>query len=206
MKQLDHIVYAVPHLEEAMNWLERETGIQPIFGGYHITQGTKNALLKLGEKCYLELLAIDEGNTTITAPRWMGIDRITEPKITRWAIQSSNLQKDSKLLESHNSEMGNITGGHRKMTNGKLLTWELSMPLAEPEVEILPFLIDWQHSESHPADGLEQCCSLVALKLAHPEPERLQRVLKQLNLELKITKEAISITATIQTPKGLLTL
>ena len=147
MEKLDHIVYAVPNLEEAMNWFEAKAGIRPIFGGYHTTQGTQNALLKIGEKCYLELLAIDEENKEVTTPRWMGIDLITQPKITRWAIQSSNLQTDSKVLRTYNMEMGNITGGQRKKSDGKLLTWELTMPLAEPEVEVMPFLIDWQKGE-----------------------------------------------------------
>ncbi|MEL6718114.1 MAG: VOC family protein, partial [Bacteroidota bacterium] len=76
MQQLDHIVYAVPNLEEAINWFEENAGIQPVFGGYHTTQGTKNALLKIGAQCYLELLAVDKENKEIVSPRWMGIDLI----------------------------------------------------------------------------------------------------------------------------------
>jgi len=206
MHKLDHIVYAVPNLEEAMNWFEEQTGIRPVFGGHHTTQGTKNAILKLGDQCYLELLALDEENKTISAPRWMGIDLITAPKITRWAIQSIDLEKDSQVLKKYHPKMGNISGGQRKMTNGKLLTWKLTMPLAEPEIEIAPFLIDWQYSESHPADGLEEQCSLVELRLIHPQHEQLQKVLDQLNLEINITKGTLGLTAVIQTPKGLLVL
>ncbi|MEL6717718.1 MAG: VOC family protein, partial [Bacteroidota bacterium] len=131
---------------------------------------------------------------------------INQPKTTRWAIQSPDLQRDSEALKIYDMEMGNITGGQRKMTNGKMLTWDLTMPLAEPEVEILPFLIDWQHSESHPADGLEQHCSLVELQLFHPQPERLQEVLNQLDLKIQIVKGLTSISALIQCPKGLIRL
>ncbi|MEM8526612.1 MAG: VOC family protein [Bacteroidota bacterium] len=206
VQKLDHIVYAVPDLEATMNWFEEQTGVRPVFGGYHTTQGTKNALLKLGDQCYLEFLAADEKNTAITPPRWMGIDLIAQSRITRWAVQSTDLQKDSKILKSYDSKMGNTAGGQRKMTNGKLLTWELTMPLAEPEVEILPFLIDWQRSESHPTDSLEQHCHLVELKLTHPNPDSLQEVLGQLNLNINISKGAVNINAVIQSPKGLLVL
>ncbi|MEN0050456.1 MAG: VOC family protein [Bacteroidota bacterium] len=207
MQQLDHIVYAVPNLEESMNWFEAKAGIRPVFGGYHTNQGTKNALLKLGEQCYLELLAVDEENTAIAAPRWMGIDLITQPKITRWAVRPADLQKGSEVLKSYHAEMGNITGGQRKMTNGKLLTWELTMPLAEPEVEILPFLLNWERSESHPADSLKDHCTLVKFQLIHPTPESIQSVLKKLEINLPVVKgESVNISLQMNTPKGILSL
>ena len=89
-RKIDHIVYAVPDLSAACDELEELLGVRPIFGGYHDSQGTKNALLNLGNQCYLELLAVDEANTKIEAPRWMGVDLIQHPRITRWAIKSDN--------------------------------------------------------------------------------------------------------------------
>ena len=73
MKQLDHIVYAVPDLGAAVEEFEARTGIRPVFGGYHKDRGTKNALVSLGHKVYLEFLAID-AESEVTPPRWMGID------------------------------------------------------------------------------------------------------------------------------------
>ena len=65
MRQIDHIVYTVPNLEKAMDWFTEISGIQPAFGGYHTTQGTKNAVVNLGNSCYLELLAADNENKNI---------------------------------------------------------------------------------------------------------------------------------------------
>jgi len=62
-KKTDHIVYAVTNLEAAIDEFEKLSGLRPVFGGYHTTKGTKNALVNLGNECYLEILAIDEGNT-----------------------------------------------------------------------------------------------------------------------------------------------
>jgi len=99
-RKIDHIVFAVPNLEAAMNEFEELTGIRPAFGGYHTTQGTKNAVVNLGNDCYLEILAADNDNTQIAPPRWMGIDLIESPQITRWSLKSKDLQSDSAVLKT----------------------------------------------------------------------------------------------------------
>jgi len=158
-RKIDHIVYAVLNLEEAMQWFEKLTRIAPIFGGFHTTQGTKNALVNLGNNCYLELLAIDEQNTAIAAPRWMGVDRIRKPQITRWSLKTSQSAKDSEVLKEYDAKMGRIQGGQRKMTNGELLVWDMIMPLANPAVEIIPFMTDWQKSTTHPQFKIKTYCA-----------------------------------------------
>ncbi|MEL6988136.1 MAG: VOC family protein, partial [Bacteroidota bacterium] len=71
---LDHIVLNVPNLEEAIDDFFKLTGSKASFGGYHKNEGTKNALISLGPKMYLEFLAVDEDNKKIKGNRWMGID------------------------------------------------------------------------------------------------------------------------------------
>ena len=204
---IDHIVYAVPNLEEAIDDFEKVSGVRPIFGGYHTTQGTKNALVNLGSGTYLELLGIDDSNESIRDNRWMGIDLISEPKVTRWAIKTKNLQNDSKVLQSYNSQMGQVQGGQRKMTTGKLLKWDLAMPLARPEVEIIPFITDWQASDAHPTDSLPDLCHLIELKLSHPEADLMQGVLDDLGCQQTIENGKIaSVSISIQCPKGIIEL
>ena len=205
MRHIDHIVYSVPNLEEAMAWFKDLTGIAPSFGGYHTTQGTKNAVVNLGNSCYLELLAIDESNYSITAPRWMGVDYLDKAQITRWALKSSNLEKDSQVLKSYQANMGIIQGGQRKMTNGSLLTWEMLMPLASPQVEILPFMTDWQNSDVHPTDAMPEACKLLGLAFTHPTPDLLKPIWEKLGLDLEIAQGSdISIRMKMDTPKGII--
>lgn len=202
--EIDHIVYAVPDLEQAMDWFENLTGVRPVFGGYHTTQGTKNALVRLGEICYLEFLAIDDKNTQILAPRWMGIDVIKKPQITRWAAKSMNLEADSIALKKSNAAMGMIQGGERQLNDGNILKWRLTMPLPEPVVEIIPFMIDWQDSAAHPTDKLPQQCELITLQLTHPNPDLLQKRLNKPYLGVEITKGTVSrIKAIIKCSKGM---
>lgn len=203
-KIIDHLVYAVPDLEQAMDSLEDLLGIRPVFGGYHSTQGTKNALLHLGNECYLEILAIDENNTKIQAPRWMGIDFISNPVMTRWCLKSDDIEKDSLALQKHYPAMGKISEGQRRTSDGQLLNWEMTLPLAKPTIALEPFLINWGKDSIHPTKNLEEKCQLIGLVFTHPKPNDLSWLWQQLNINFKIKKgENVAISAQIASPNGL---
>ncbi len=203
-KRIDHIVYTVSNLETTVLEFEKKLGVQAIFGGYHKTQGTKNALINLSDECYLELLASDPTNTKIKPPRWMGVDLLTKDQITRFALKSNTLEKDSHILQQYNPNMGVQSAGSRNAPDGSLLTWELTMPLATPEVEIIPFMIDWSKSDMHPTNYLpDMRCTLKALHVTHPKPEKLQELYKRLACEIEINKaEEVSLKMIIDSPNG----
>ena len=123
-KTIDHIVYTVSDLDRATIEFEKMTGVRPIFGGYHPSQGTKNALINLDNGAYLELLAKDDSNTNVKPPRWMGVDFLTKDQITRFALKSNTLKKDARFLQKFDAQMGQISGGSRSTTSGSLLQWE----------------------------------------------------------------------------------
>ena len=203
-RTLDHIVYAVADLDSACTQFEELLGVAPVFGGYHQTQGTKNALVGLGQGQYLELIAIDGTNKQISPPRWMGIDLLSKAQITRGAAKSDNLDHDVSVLREANPDMGNQSGGSRKSADGTLLSWELLLPLASPEVEIIPFMIDWSTAESHPSKQLSAECKLIDLCATHPNPSVIQPVLKALDITIDVQKsDNISIKAKISCPNGI---
>lgn len=206
-RKIDHIVYCVHNLEEAIVDLENKLGVKATIGGAHLTQGTKNALINLGDQCYLEILAIDQTNTDIKAPRWMGIDLLQSAKVTRWALKTQDITQDSKALQQYNSDMGQVTGGSRKMTNGKTLAWQIAMPLPSPEVDIIPFITDWSESEAHPTDSMDHECKLLELRLNHPIPTEVQNLFDQMFIDFKINKSTnATIKAIIQCPNGIVQL
>ncbi len=206
-KKIDHIVYCVPNLNEAIELLENKLGVRAVVGGQHLSQGTKNALIYLGDEIYLEILAIDESNTTIDSPRWMGIDLVDTAKITRWAIKAEDINTDSRLLSEYQKDMGKVSGGSRKMTNGNTLTWQIAMPLESPEIEVVPFVTDWTKSKNHPTDSLDHQCKLLELRLNHPNPEEIQNLFIQMAIDIKIYKSTKpSIEIIIQCPNGTLQL
>jgi hypothetical protein len=203
-RAIDHIVYCVHDLDKAIEQFERIFGIRPAIGGRHLTKGTKNALLNLGEKCYLEILAIDEANSRFSQARWMGIDIIDGPKITRWALKSQHLEEDSMLLKGHSLDLGQIEEGSRMTADGNELTWRMVLPASTPEVELVPFMTDWSGSASHPTDTLEEGCFLRQINLFHPDGSSKQSILFQLGADVHIQmSDHPHISILVETPNGL---
>ncbi len=104
--------------------------------------------------------------------------------------------------------MGNVQDGSRNTAQGSLLKWKLAMPLSEPEVEIVPFMVDWSETEAHPTDEMpDMHCELVHLHAAHPDPERCSAILENLGLVFQIEESSeIQLNAVIKCPKGLVTI
>src|SRR5690606_9108273 len=113
------LAYAVPNLEKAVADLVKKLGVAPVMGGHHRSQGTHNALVHLGKGCYLEIIAPDPSNTDFSGQRWMGIDLVTSPKITRWAVKSNDLDRDAAYLATVDPRLGDLKGGSRKKPDGK---------------------------------------------------------------------------------------
>jgi hypothetical protein len=206
-RKIDHIVYSVLDLDQAMDHIESQLGVRPVFGGYHKTQGTKNALLNLGEGCYLEILAVDEHNAKIKSPRWMGIDLITKSRITRWALKSEDIDLDSKVLNAHNDKMGTIYQGSRKTTTGETLAWKMILPLSSPDIELIPFMVDWSESAFHPTEKLQEGCSLKEISLAGSAADKSNQVFNELSISNNISNTInTTISITIEGPNGLIIL
>lgn len=203
-RKIDHLVYAVKNLDKAVEFLGTRLGVNPIPGGYHQKFGTKNALIRLNEGIYLEILAIDPKNTEAVRPRWMGVDFLTQDRLTRWAIRSNELVRDGQILEDYSTGLGTLTNGLRKTPDGKLLQWQLLVPLASPEVEIVPFSIDWSQSETHPYEQLPHMdCKLIQLSFTHPQPEVISNIFERLGIQFSIERgDAAALTGTISGPKG----
>lgn len=204
IEKIDHLVYCVHNLEEGINYFIDNYGMHPVVGGKHLNEGTKNAIISLGNKCYLEILAIDEDNIKHTKNRWMGIDLLTTPKMTRWAIKSTNLETDKQALIQYNDQLGRVESGLRKRPDNTNLTWKMTKPLSHPEVEVVPFLVDWSDSSYYPTDGLPVQGKLLEIKLGHIYLEKVKACLDALNLDISIKSSNESyIKIVVEGPRGL---
>lgn len=204
--RIDHIVITAPSLELGAAWAYEQLGVQFQAGGEHPRMGTHNLLLRLGETTYLEVIAINRAAAKPSRPRWFELDsQPSEPRLACWVARTNGIQ-DSVALASE--PLGTIEAMSRDA-----LEWLISIPEdgCLPLGGVAPALIQWQ-STNHPAQNMqERGCQLVALDLLHPDPKRVNELLRSLaisepGVSLHVREaSAPSLVAHINTPRGLRT-
>ncbi len=200
MLELDHLVIAAKTLREGVIWLEGKLGVKLQAGGKHPLFGTHNALLKLGDSTYLEVIAVDPDAPKPTRARWFELDHthlLEQPKLIHWVVRTENLEARVSRLPM----LGKILEASRSD-----LSWQITVPDdGHLNFEgLIPTLISWRGI--HPTSQLEpQNCKLLQLQGFYPEPQAVRDTLGQLgaNCLLEILKAPIAkLSAVIQTPNG----
>src|SRR5947209_6676597 len=58
--RIDHVILGAADLDRGVAVFERMTGVRPVYGGKH-PGGTHTALVSLGGRTYLEIVAVEPG-------------------------------------------------------------------------------------------------------------------------------------------------
>ncbi len=199
---IDHLVYATPDVEHSITELETRLGIRASLGGQHIGKGTRNALLALGPRTYLEIVGPDHTQPTPASPRWFGIDTLTAPRLVTWAVYSPALTQLCKVATRDGVYLGELGAGKRTRPDGVQLSWEYTDPRAMLADGLVPFFIDWGESP-HPAAQAERGLTLVELRAEHPSLDIVVRMLDVLKVVIPVTKASTSaLCAIIAGPNG----
>src|SRR5471030_1014335 len=96
LSEIDHLVYATPDVDKTVEALGKLLGVKAAPGGRHPGRGTRNALIGLGPRCYLEIVGPDLEQPAPAQPRWFLIDSLHEARLVAWAARRS---------EEHTSEL-----------------------------------------------------------------------------------------------------
>ena len=167
--KLDHLVYAVPDLEEGVALVESVLGVRPAVGGRHPHLGSHNALLSLGDDAYLEVVAPDPELPRPPRGVVFNMDGITTPHLTTWAVRAERIQAVADQAGARGFDVGALAQGSRERPDGTLLQWQLSDPYVMAFGGLVPFLIAWGDSP-HPARRTPPAGELVALGGGAPGP------------------------------------
>lgn len=201
-EKIDHIVYAVKDLDQAVSDFEQETGIKVASGGQHLDHGTHNALIRIGERSYLEFIAKDPNLDQPQEGAWMGLDVLQGNKITRWSLATSQISTDAQLINARHPDLGIVKEGSRMKKDGTLLKWKMSNVLPNPEVDVIPFLLNWEASV-HPTKGLPLACGIIDFKIVANNKDELVPLFDKLGARCSMMSGAESkIELVLGTPKG----
>ena len=197
---VDHLIYAAPDLAAAVADLEGRFGIRAQAGGKHVDIGTHNALLALGPRTYLEIIAPDPGQPEPPSPRPFGIEGVTHGKLVGWALACDDIDRAVAEARSHGYDPGEVVDGHRVAPDGTVLRWRTAR--GELPDELVPFLICWGDTE-HPAGPAPHGLILKSVEVEHPDPPSLAPVLMALGANVEVRQGQVpALVAYLSGPNG----
>lgn len=200
---IDHLVIAAPDLDEAVSWFAGLTGVEPTPGGSHPGVGTRNALVSLGERTYIEVIAPDPDQPEPARPRPFGIDEAAGPALVTYAVSPDDIDDAvARLRVEAGLDLGRIRSMSRRRPDGLELAWRLTDSVYPEGGGVFPFLIDWGDTP-HPAATAAAGATLDAVAVRHPEPSRVQAALAVLELDILVeTAAEPGLAVTLATPSG----
>ncbi|MCE2856245.1 MAG: VOC family protein [Comamonadaceae bacterium] len=227
--QIDHLVVAAHSLQQGVEWCEATLGITPAAGGEHEKYGTHNRLFKIATPAfpvaYFEIIAINPDAVIEKKPppmRWFDLDNkqlqadlAKSPRLIHFVANTGSIQDARHAWKDQGIDRGPIIHASRKTPKG-LLQWQITV---RPDGDrlfngTLPTLIQWGKPEAadpmqlHPRNHLPRSgVSLKSLSVSHPSASKIKAAYDAIMLgNIDVTEGPANIVATLQTPKGLVTL
>jgi hypothetical protein len=197
---LDHIILGCSDLDRGIELVQEKTGVRPAIGGVHPGRGTRNALLSLGERRYLEIIAPDPAQREIV--HFPQIRQMTDPRLVGWAVHPPDIAAIAKQLRDNQIAFQGPEDGSRKRPDGRVLTWK-TINLADDRHGLLPFFIQWSADSVHPSKDAPAGCRLEYFEIMSADPDELSMALKRTGLDLPVQRsDKARLHALISGPKG----
>lgn len=205
MSSIDHLIVGSPDLDAGIRYVEQQTGVRAAYGGKHPSFGTHNALLSLGHRVYLEILAPDPEALQVTG-MLSGVKDLKKPALFTWAASVSPIESITARLREAGWSAANAAPGSRTRPDGSVLRWK-SLKIPEFTDPAVPFFIEWDADSQHPSEDSPAGCSLESFVIAHPKPEALHEIFEALGIQVEVIEaDHLQFAAAIRTPTGTMTL
>lgn len=209
---LDHLILGVSDLDRGIEFVEERTGVRASLGGVHPGRGTRNALLSLGPRCYLEILAPDPEQAELA---WFHtLPQLTRPRLVGWMVHPGDLAIVAERLRQSGFACNAPRESSRARPDGRTLRWRLLRPAEDHQhprcagmQDLVPFCIEWSADSPHPADDAPSGLELVRFEISGPSPDQLQRTLAVLGVDLPVARsDRPQLCALLAGPSGTLDL
>jgi hypothetical protein len=209
---LDHIIWACADLERGSRRFEALTGVRPRFGGVHASGLTHNALVELGNRCYLEILA-PVGPPSSGDDDWSRLARgMNEPQVLTYCLRSPRpLSELAPTFQAMGWKNAVVASNGRTTPEGVRLHWQWLAPAPAQFGFAFPFFIDWLDSP-HPAESLSLTqppsgIFLLNFAVGHPQAAELRRTLSDVGSTVDtFAADRVQFRLQLQTPRGAVSL
>jgi hypothetical protein len=202
---LDHILLGVSDLDKGIMWFEKRSGVRAVVGGVHPGRGTRNALLALGPRRYLEIIAPGplQAGTPASKEYWAArLTSLQEPRLIGWAAHTGNLAAIARSAAAASIATDEPRDGSRARPDGKALRWK-SFGLKDDRNGLLPFFIEWSRDTVHPSQDSPSGCKLLGFIAESPHAEQVSSDAHRLGLEFAVRRgRAPLLLARIRGKKG----
>ena len=146
MHKLDHIVFGASTLEEGTEFVENILQAKLSNIGYHKDMGTHNRVIRISERVYLEIIAIDPKISNLNNRKWFNLDNSNlqsklkkSPQIIGYVIENNDIS-----ISKYYDPFFLVSRDNYK--------WQFAMPTfknnildsAIIEAGIIPCLISWK--------------------------------------------------------------
>jgi catechol 2,3-dioxygenase-like lactoylglutathione lyase family enzyme len=197
---LDHILLGSSDLDAGVAFVKEHTGVAPAYGGVHPGRGTRNALLSLGDRHYLEVIAPDPGQPG--SPDIYGLKKLAAPGIVGWAVHPGYLDKVAARLRAAGLAFDGPAPGERKRPDSRVLRWS-ALRLRDDQGGLLPFFIAWSADSVHPSADAPPGCKILLFEFSVPNDAELRRTCTLLGLDVRIAHgDTPKLLARIAGPGG----
>jgi hypothetical protein len=183
---LDHLLLGVARLEDGIAWVEKQTGVKAADGGSHPGAGTHNALLSLGNRQYLEIIAPDP-NQKPSGALVSVLKELPVPKPFAWAATTRDIELLAKELRGNGLTIDGPQPGSRTRPDGRLLQWK-TLRLSGQPYGVIPSFIEWTSGTIHPSVDSPSGCQLTELELCHPESDTTIQTMRKLGIAAEIKR------------------
>jgi hypothetical protein len=198
---LDHLLLGAPDLDTGIEWLREKTHVRAMEGGNHPGAGTRNALLSMGNRQYIEIISIDAKQTTTSHTAEL-IRGLRAPRLITWAAATTNILSLLHLAQEADFAFEGPINGSRVKPDGAVLRWKTLRVLTDCG-DAIPFFIEWDAGTQHPSADSPSGCRLVAFIIRHPAAGRVREVLRMLGITAAVGPgEKPQFEAVVDTPAG----
>jgi hypothetical protein len=169
--RVDHVSYAAEPdgLQATAERLSKLIGVDAIDGGLHPRFGTRNVILPLADKNYVEVVEVLDHPASDKAPFGQAVRARSEAGggWLGWVVAVDDLSAAEKRLGRE------AVDGNRHRPDGTELRWRqigIKGLIADPQV---PYFIQWEDPTMHPSDAGTSDVHLGALQIAG-DPARVR--------------------------------